>query len=105
MTDFDDLRNRVALIVSGPETTSPVPVPETSESRFSPYDSEHASRATALASRFMKIADAKGGDEGLAAAVQEMERVLGTEIPGVVRYAVKLFLVHHKEASEKLSKR
>jgi hypothetical protein len=53
----------------------------------------------------MEIADAKGGDEGLAAAVDEMERILGTEIPGLVRHAVRLFLAHHKEASEKLGKR
>ncbi|MGH8422202.1 MAG: hypothetical protein ACRER3_07585 [Pseudomonas fluorescens] len=64
------------------------------------------SRATALASRFMEIADAKGGEEGLAAAVQEMERTLGTEeVSGLVQHAVRLFLAHHKEASEKLGKR
>lgn len=53
----------------------------------------------------MEIADAKGGEEGLAAAVQEMERTLGTEeTSGLVQHAVRLFLAHHKEASEKLGK-
>lgn len=112
MTDVEDLRNRVASIVSGPETASGSettrlsPASGIPRSRFSPFDSEHMSRATALASRFMEIADTKGGEEGLAAAVQEMERTLGTEeISGLVQHAVRLFLVHHKEASEKLGKR
>lgn len=111
MTGVDELRSRVASIVSGPgttsgpETTRTSPPSEISRSRFSPYDSEHMSRATALASRFMEIADAKGGEEGLAAAVQEMERTLGTEeTAGLVQHAVRLFLAHHKEASEKLRK-
>lgn len=105
MADVEDLRNRVALIVSGPATAKPIPSPEILRSRFSAYSSEHMSRATALASRFMVIADAKGGEEGLAAAVQEMERTLGTEeIAGLVQHAVRLFLAHHKEASEKLGK-
>jgi len=63
------------------------------------------SRATALASRFMEIADAKGGEEGLADAVQEIEETLETEdLSGLAQHAVKLFLAHHKEASEKLDR-
>lgn len=112
MTDVEDLRDRVALIVWGPGATSD---PETarlsppagvSRARFNPFDNEHMSKATALASRFMEIADAQGGEEGLAAAVQEMERTLGTEeFSGLVQQAARLFLTHHKEASEKLGKR
>lgn len=105
MTDLEDLRNRVALIVWGPEAASSTPPSVATELTFSQFDYAQASRATALASHFMKVADAKGGEEGLAAAVEEMERALGTEIPGLVRYAVRLFLAHHKEASEKLGKR
>ena len=111
MADVENLRNRVASIVSGPGTTSGPekarlnPPSEIPRPRFSAYDSEHVSRATALASRFMEIADAKGGEEGLAAAVQEMERTLAeSEISGLVQHAVRLFLAHHKEASEKLGK-
>jgi len=60
-------------------------------------------KATALASRFMEITDEKGGDEGLEAATQEMERMLKTEeISGLVQHAARLFLTHHKEASERL---
>lgn len=103
MAEIDDLRDRVALIISGPETSTLIPPPVTPRSGFSAFNREQVSRATDLASRFMEIADAKGGDEGLAAAVQEMERVLGTEVPGLVRHAVRLFLTHHREAGERLS--
>ncbi|MGH3941373.1 MAG: hypothetical protein ACRDTG_22635 [Pseudonocardiaceae bacterium] len=105
MTDIEDLRSRVDAIVSGPAVAQPVLASENLQSHFSQYDSEHMSRATALAASFMEIADAKGGEEGLADAVQEMERVLGAEIPGLVRHAVRLFLAHHKEAGEKLGGR
>lgn len=105
LTDVEDLRNRVAAIVSGPAEANPVVASENLQSRFSQYDSDQVSRATALAASFMEIADVKGGEEGLADAVQEMERVLETEIPGLVRHAVRLFLVHHKEAGEKLGGR
>lgn len=105
MVDLGDLRNRVDAIVWGPRPGSPTSPSVTTGASFSSFDLDQASRATTLASRFMEIADAKGGDAGLAAAVEEMERVLGTEIPGLVRYAVRLFLAHHAEASEKLGKR
>jgi len=53
----------------------------------------------------MEIADAKGGEEGLADAVQEIEETLETEdLSGLAQHAVKLFLAHHKEASEKLDR-
>ncbi|MGI9001449.1 MAG: hypothetical protein ACR2GH_07255 [Pseudonocardia sp.] len=105
MTDIKDLRNRVASIVSGPGPTQSVPRSEVTQSRFSPHNIQHMSRATALASRFMEIADAKGGEEGLADAVQEIEETLETEdLSGLAQHAVKLFLAHHKEASEKLDR-
>lgn len=102
LTDIDDLRSRVALIVSGPKKSNPTLPPDTPQSDFSAFNREQVGRATALASRLMEIADAQGGDEGLAAAVQEMERLLETEIPGLVQHAVKLFLAHHREAGERL---
>lgn len=108
MAKIDELRERVALIISVPKKSDPIPPSGTAQPAFSAFSREHASRATALASRFMEIADTKGGDEGLAAAVQEMERILeeealGTEILGLVQHAVRLFLLSHREAGERLN--
>jgi len=105
LAEIQDLRDRVAEILWGPENAVATARPsESSASQppFSAYDLEGMERATALAGRFMEIADATGGEEGLAAAVDEMEQVLATEPPGLVQHAVKLFLTHHKEAGEKL---
>jgi len=69
---------------------------------FSPYVDEDLQRATELASHLMTVADSRPGTDGLAAAVAEMEAALGREMPGLVSYAVKLFLTHWPDAGQLL---
>lgn len=70
---------------------------------FSEFDSEQRQRATALASRLMVIADREGGEEGLAAAIDEVEREQrGEDVPGLAQHALKLFVTHHPLARREL---
>jgi hypothetical protein len=81
-------------LASAPEATGPI---------FTQYSRKGAMQATDLASRFMAAADRRGGEEGLADAVDEIERALAAEeTPGLVQQAVKLFITHHPEARAKL---
>lgn len=71
---------------------------------FSEFDSVERDRGIELASRLMRIADEQGGgDAGLAAALEEADRLESQErVAGLVQYAVKLFVTHHPEARAKL---
>ena len=83
-----------AELASAPEAAGPI---------FTQYSRKGAIEATDLASRFMAAADRRGGEEGLADAVDEIERALAAEdTPGLVQQAVKLFIAHHPEARAKL---
>jgi hypothetical protein len=51
----------------------------------------------------MEKADEKGGEEGLADAVAEIERARdATDLPRLVQLATKLFLLHHPGARARL---
>jgi len=94
----DDLNTRIHAILSGPRTggraaSSTLP-------RFSPYDAEDVDRASEIASRLVALAKEGGGDVGLAAATQEVERLLTIEKPGLAQYAFKLFLAHRGESED-----
>lgn len=109
MADIEDLQRRVDDVLSGRgkgneyilDTTAAA---ETApEQWFSEFHNPHRRRATELASRVMQIAEEKGGEEGLADAVSEIERARDTEeMPGLVQHATELFLTHHPEARAKL---
>jgi hypothetical protein len=102
ISTVDELRARLDLIVSGPATHAKAPAPRDVRRPFSSYVDEDLDRATALASRLMALSEAKGGVEGLRDAVDEAERAIGQEMPGLVPYAVKLFLTHYPEARKHL---
>lgn len=70
-------------------------------SQFSPFVNEDLERARNIASELMDITNKKGGEEGLTDAVTEVERRLGDEKPGLLQYAVKLFVTHHPEARDR----
>src|SRR5215216_7680333 len=109
MADIEDLQRRIDEILSGrgkgnefigDMTTYAETTPDQWYSEFS---SPQRQRAVELASRLMQIADEKGGEEGLADAVSEIERARDTEeMPRLVQHATELFLTHYPEARDKL---
>lgn len=102
MATGGELRARIDAIVSGPGPGVPAPTREGQGRRFSSYVDEDVDRAAELASRFMAVADAKGGLDGLSDAVDDMERAVGEETPGTVAYAVKLFFTHYPDVRSML---
>lgn len=109
MADIEELQERVDDILSGRgkgneyilDTTAAAET--TPEQWFSEFHNPHRRRATELASRLMQIAEEKGGEEGLADAVSEIERARdAAEMPRLVQHATELFLTHYPEARAKL---
>ncbi|WP_414571079.1 tyrosinase family protein [Nostoc sp. CCY 9925] len=103
MTQSSDLQTRVNDILSGRGKHKGVPVPVPLETaalqrHFSPFVNEDLERAVTLASRLMQIAENKGGEAGIVSALEEIEQQSATEIPGLVQYAVKLFITHYPQA-------
>ncbi|MFN6516196.1 MAG: hypothetical protein RMY29_017085 [Nostoc sp. CreGUA01] len=104
MAQIEEIQTKVNDILSG-HTKGQHQDTQRSQRHFSSYVNEDVEKATALASRLMQIAEKKGGEAGLADAIEETERILGTEIPGLVQYALKLFITHYPEARAKLKLR
>ncbi|MBO3463143.1 hypothetical protein G7B40_032050 [Aetokthonos hydrillicola Thurmond2011] len=89
MAQIDDIQNTVNDILSGhikPEQSHA----QRSQRHFSAYINEDVERATDIASRMMQIAEAKGGEAGLADAVEECKKIIGSEIPGLVQYILSI---------------
>jgi hypothetical protein len=108
VAEIEDLQRRIDDILSGGgkgnEFIGDVSAAEAApEQWYSPFSVSHQQRAIELTTRLMQIADEKGGEEGLADAVSEIERARDTtEMPRLVQHATKLFLMHHPEARAKL---
>ncbi len=119
MANLSDLQQKIDYIVSGPRrlgapivrtalTRPPTalaapaaPVAPVTTRLFSEFVFEDVERASEIASNLITIAEAKGGDEGLADAVAEIERLRATEQqPGLVQHAVKLFITHYPLARQ-----
>ncbi len=103
MTQTGDLQTKVNDILSGhgkeKGASGATPLETAASQRhFSPFVNEDLERAVALASELMRIAENKGGEAGIVSALQEIEQKSGTEIPGLVQYAVKLFITHYPQA-------
>ncbi|MGH9277318.1 MAG: tyrosinase family protein [Acidimicrobiales bacterium] len=73
--------------------------PETPR-QFSPFVDDDLDRATALASQMMEIAEATPGPDGLSAALAEADGRMDGEVPGLVQYAVALFVTHFPPARD-----
>lgn len=106
MADIGVLQTKIDDVLSGRGkgnefvTTGAGTTPQQWYSEFSGPDRR---RAIELASRLMRVADERGGEEGLADAVSEIERARDEEdMPSLVQHATELFLTHHPEAREKL---
>jgi len=109
MSNIQDLQKRVDDVLSGRGKGNQyvgdmAAFADTSPQQwYSEFFSPDRQRAVELASRLMQIADEKGGEEGLADAVSEIERVRDTEeMPRLVQHATELFLTHYPEARDKL---
>jgi hypothetical protein len=109
MADIEDLQRRVDNVLSGRGKGNEYIIDlaagdeTTSQQWFSEFFNPDQERAVELASRLMQIADEKGGEEGLADAVTEIERARDTaDMPRLVQHATKLFLTHHPQARAKL---
>ncbi len=107
MADIEDLQRRVDNVLSGRgkdnEIIGDMAAGAPPEEWYSEFSIPHQQRRAAFVSRLMQIADEKGGEEGLADAVSEIERARDTaEMPRLVQHATKLFLIHHPLARAKL---
>ena len=67
---------------------------------FSPFDTFQMLRASALAARFMALANSKEGTAGLSVALDEADKAIATEDPELVRYALMLFITHHPKGNQ-----
>ncbi len=98
-------RARALLCRESPPTPMPMTergepallgAPSTSH-RFLPFLPSHHQLALSMAARFMELANARTGDEGLAAVLDEAERQARHGDPEWVKYALRVFIAHHPE--------
>jgi hypothetical protein len=108
VADIEELQRRVDDVLTGfgkgNEFIGNVAAAEaTPEQWYSEFFPPHQQMANELLSRLIQIADEKGGEEGLADAVAEIERARdAAAMPRLVQHATRLFLIHHPEARTKL---
>ncbi|HEX8067885.1 MAG TPA: tyrosinase family protein [Thermoleophilaceae bacterium] len=93
-TSFDRLGERARELLAGAvEAACPEEEPRR---HFSAFDDGQVNRAVELANSWWRLADERGGEEGVAAVLDEAERLVGeADVPGTVRYALQLFMTHH----------
>ena len=66
--------------------------------RFSAFDDAQLSRAVELANAWWRLADERGGEEGVRAVLDEADRLIAEgEVQGLVKYALQLFMTHHPQ--------
>jgi hypothetical protein len=108
MNSVDPLRQRTEAFFKRPSNDLPVAASATpgglesmgipsAPRTFSVFIPNHAEHALELASRFMEIANTTPGDAGLAAVLDEAERVAAQEDDDMVKYALMVFITHHPE--------
>jgi hypothetical protein len=71
--------------------------PPSTAHRFLPFLPAHLQLALSLAARFMELANARPGDEGLGAVLDEAEREAQAGDPEWAKYALRVFMAHHPE--------
>ncbi|MCY1078847.1 tyrosinase family protein [Archangium lansingense] len=71
--------------------------PPSTHHRFIPYLPAHLQLALSMAAHFMELANARPGDEGLGAVLDEAEQQARSGDPEWVKYALRVFLTHHPE--------
>jgi Hemocyanin, copper containing domain/Hemocyanin, ig-like domain len=83
----DELRRQAADFLTTPS-------PRNQQERFSAFRPDQLDEALALMAEFMAIAHEKGGDAGLAAVLAAANLQRGRHSPGLVKYALELFVTH-----------
>ena len=107
MTTLVESHARVRALLCRESSPSPLPMtsrgdldvvgsPSTGH-RFLPFLPSHLQLALALAARFMELANARPGEAGLAAVLDEAERQAHQGDLEWVKYALRVFLAHHPE--------
>jgi len=103
MSPLEDLQARADALLTRTDDTATaeakIASTEGPSRRFLPFIPSELDRALELASELMRIADAEGGEAGVAAALAEAERRADVEDVQLVRHAIELFIVHDPEAA------
>jgi tyrosinase len=91
-----------AMLAGAPAPGAPVleaaPAEEVPRLRFSAFDDAQLSRAVELANAWWRLADERGGEEGVRAVLDEAERLIAEgDVPGLIKYALQLFMTHHPQ--------
>jgi hypothetical protein len=76
---------------------SPVASADAPAAFFSEFITEHLEEAITLAERFIEIANATPGADGLEAVVDEATTEKGRRPGGMVEHALMLFILHHPQ--------
>jgi tyrosinase len=108
MTDLNDVQARVNRLFGNlpPQTTSTAFRTATQDRVeptgakpwfFSEFIDEHREEAIRLAERFMQIADATPGPDGLDAVVNQATIEKEQRPGGLVKHALMLFILHHPQ--------
>ncbi|NCJ05429.1 hypothetical protein GS597_02650 [Synechococcales cyanobacterium C] len=108
MTELNNVQARVNRLFGNlpVQTSSTAPRAATRETAepteakplfFSEFIDEHRQEAIHLAERFMQIADATPGPDGLDAVVNQAAIAKGQRPGGLVEHALMLFILHHPE--------
>ncbi len=107
MTTLVELQARARALLCRESSPPPLPTtargeldvfgPPSTGQRFLPFLPSHHQHALALAARFMELANARPGEAGLAAVLDEAERQAHPGDPEWARYALRVFLAHHPE--------
>ncbi|HEX8053110.1 MAG TPA: tyrosinase family protein, partial [Thermoleophilaceae bacterium] len=98
---LEQLSDRARGMLAGappPEAPEPRPIEREGAPRphFSAFDDAQLGRAVELANAWWRLADERGGEEGVRAVLDEAERMIAEgEVPGLVKYALQLFMTHH----------
>jgi hypothetical protein len=74
--------------------------PPSTEHRFLPFLPAHLQHALSLAARYMELANARPGEAGLAAVLDEAERQARHGDIEWVKYALRVFIHHHPAGHE-----
>lgn len=98
MPRISELRHRAEAILQGAEFGAETPGDKPGFPAFSPFVPEHLDRALDLVTTMMALADGTGGNDGLAAALDEAQRATATD-PGAARHALMVFITHHRSGS------
>ncbi|HYO65445.1 MAG TPA: tyrosinase family protein [Archangium sp.] len=100
-------QERARALLSREASPTPLPMtargepslfgPPSLQHRFLPFLPSHLQLALSLAARLMELANARPGDEGLGAVLDEAERQAAAGDPGWAKYALRVFIAHHPE--------